>query len=220
MLRRLLAEGLGSLLLAATVIGSGIMAEQLAGGNSAVALLANTGATVAVLAVLIALLGPISGAHFNPAVSLVMALRRALPWREAGTYAVVQTVGCCLGAILAHAMFALPLLQASLHARSGPGQWLAEAVATFGLILVVLGHRRATDAPWMVAGWIGAAYWFTASTSFANPAITIARSLSNSFAGIRPMDAPAFIVAQIVGALIGLVIARVLFAGPAVTRPA
>ena len=211
MLRRLLAEGLGSLLLAATVIGSGIMAEQLAGGNPAVALLANTGATVAVLAVLIALFGPISGAHFNPAVSLVVALRRKLPWRDAAAYAVVQIIGCCLGAMLAHAMFALPLLQESVHARTGPGQWLAEVVATTGLILVVLGHRRAADAPWMVAGWIGAAYWFTASTSFANPAITIARSLTNTFAGIRPMDAPAFIVAQIVGALVGLGIAQLIF---------
>jgi glycerol uptake facilitator-like aquaporin len=217
MLRRLFAESLGSLLLAAGVIGSGIMAEQLAGGNLAVALLANTAATVAVLAVLIALLGPISGAHFNPVVSLVMALRGSLSWREAGAYAVVQVVGCCAGAILAHAMFALPLLQTSLHARTGIAQWLAEAVATMGLILVVLGHRRASDAPWMVAGWIGAAYWFTASTSFANPAITIARSLSNTFAGIRPQDAPMFIVAQLVGALIGLGVARVLFADRAGT---
>jgi glycerol uptake facilitator-like aquaporin len=219
MVRRLLAEGLGSLLLAATVIGSGIMAEQLAGGNMAVALLANTGATVAILAVLIALLGPISGAHFNPVVSLVMALRRMLPWREAGAYAVVQTLGCCAGAILAHAMFALPLLQTSSHVRTGPGQWLAEVVATLGLILVVLGHKRASDAPWMIAGWIGAAYWFTASTSFANPAITIARSLSNTFAGIRPADTPAFIVAQIVGALVGLGIARVLFTVRAAPQP-
>lgn len=207
-----MAEGLGSLLLAAAVVGSGIMAEQLAGGNTAVALLANTGATVAVLAVLIAVLGPISGAHFNPAVSVVMALRRALPWRDAGAYVVAQTLGCCLGAILAHAMFALPLLQTSIHMRTGPSQWLAEVVATLGLILVVLGHRRTSNAPWMVASWIGAAYWFTASTSFANPAITIARSFSNTFAGIRPEDAPAFVVSQIVGALIGLGVAQVLFA--------
>lgn len=210
-LRRLLAEGLGSLLLAATVIGSGIMAEQLAGGNTAVALLANTGATVAVLVVLIALLGPISGAHFNPAVSLVMAIRRALSWRDAGAYVLVQTLGCCLGAILAHAMFALPLLQESAHARTGLSQWLAEVVATLGLLLVVLGHRRSSDAPWMVAGWIGAAYWFTASTSFANPAITVARSLSDTFAGIRPADAPMFIVSQLIGALVAMGIAHVLF---------
>jgi glycerol uptake facilitator-like aquaporin len=214
MLRRLLAEALGSLLLAATVIGSGIMAEQLASGNAAVALLANAGATVAVLIVLIALLGPVSGAHFNPAVSLVMAVRRAISWREAGAYAAVQIVGCCLGAFLAHAMFALPLLQHSAHVRTGSGQWLAESVATFGLILVVLGRRRAEDAPWMVAGWIGAAYWFTASTSFANPAITIARSLSDTFAGIRPGDAPAFIVAQLIGAIIAMGIARILFLTP------
>jgi glycerol uptake facilitator-like aquaporin len=218
--RRLFAEGLGSLLLAATVIGSGIMAEQLADGNAAVALLANTGATVAVLAVLIALLGPISGAHFNPAVSLVMALQRAISWREAAAYAAVQTVCCCLGALLAHVMFALPLLQSSLHARTGLGQCIAEAVATMGLILVVLGHRRAADAPWMVAGWIGAAYWFTASTSFANPAITIARSISNTFAGIRPGDAPGFIAAQFIGAMIGLVVARLLLGVRAVPRPA
>jgi glycerol uptake facilitator-like aquaporin len=214
MLRKLLAEGLGSLLLSATVIGSGVMAENLAGGNVAVALLANTAATVAVLVVLISLLGPISGAHFNPAVSVIMALRGKLPWRETGAYAVVQTLGCCLGAVLAHAMFALPLLQTSMHVRTGLGQWLAEAVATFGLLLVVLGHRRASDAPWMVAGWIGAAYWFTASTSFANPAITIARSLSDTFAGIRPADAPAFIVAQFVGALAALGIAKILFVEP------
>jgi len=208
MLRRLLAETVGSMLLAATVIGSGIMAERLAAGNQAVALLANTGATVAVLAVLIGLLAPVSGAHFNPAVSLVQALRRAMPWREAGAYVLVQVVGCCLGAMLAHAMFELPLVQSSTHMRAGAAQCLAEAVATCGLLLVVLGHRRPQDAAWMVAAWIGAAYWFTASTSFANPAITIARSLSNTFAGIRPHDVPAFIAAQLVGALIGLGAAR------------
>lgn len=148
MFRRLLAEGLGSLLLAATVVGSGIMAERLALGNAAIALLANTGATVAALAVLIRLLGPVSGAHFNPAVSLVLALRRALTWQEAGAYVVCQVLGCCLGAFLAHAMFELALVQASLHIRTGSAQWLAEAVATFGLLLVVLGHRRSEDAPW------------------------------------------------------------------------
>lgn len=214
MLRKLIAEALGSTLLAATVIGSGIMAEQLADGNLAVALLANTGATVAVLAVLIALLAPVSGAHFNPAVSFVMALRGTLSWLEAGAYAVMQVVGCCLGAFLAHAMFGLPLIQSSVHVRTGPGQWLAEAVATFGLILVVLGHRRESNAPWMVAGWIGAAYWFTASTSFANPAITIGRSMSDSFAGIRGADVPLFVLAQMVGAIAGLGMARVLFAVP------
>lgn len=219
LVRRLTAEGIGALVLAAAVVGSGIMAERLAGGNAAIALLANTGATVAVLAVLIALLGPVSGAHLNPAVSLILALRSRLPWSEAGAYMLMQVIGCCLGAMLAHAMFELPVLQTSLHARTGSAQWLAEAVATFGLLLIVLGQRRADDVPWMVAGWIGAAYWFTSSTSFANPAITIARSLSDTFAGIRPADAPAFIAFQVVGALAALVLARVLFAERDLTYP-
>lgn len=210
-MQRVAAELIGSLLLAATVIGSGIMAEHLAAGNAAIALLANTGATVAVLAVLIQLFGPISGAHFNPAVSLVQALRQSMTWGEAAAYTIAQVVGCCLGAVLAHAMFALPLLQTSLHIRTGPSQWLAEIVATCGLLLVVLGHRRAEDAPWMVAGWIGAAYWFTASTSFANPAITVARALSDTFAGIRPHDVLGFIGAQLAGAFLGLFLARQLF---------
>jgi glycerol uptake facilitator-like aquaporin len=209
--RRLIAELIGSLLLAATVIGSGIMAQRLAGGNTAVALLANTAATVAVLGTLIALLGPLSGAHFNPAVSLIEGLRGKFPWTDVCPYALVQIAGCCAGALLAHAMFELPLLQASAHIRTGPAQWLAEAVATFGLLLVVLGHRRSEDAPWMVAAWIGAAYWFTASTSFANPAITIARSLSDTFSGIRPIDVPEFILAQLAGALAALGVARGLF---------
>jgi glycerol uptake facilitator-like aquaporin len=210
--RRLSAEGLGSLLLAAAVIGSGIMAERLSGGNTAVALLANTAATVAALATLIALFGPISGAHFNPAVSLVMAIQRRLSWSEALRYMLVQTIGCCLGACLAHAMFGLPILQMSTHARAGGAQWLAECVAALGLLLVVLGHREARDAPWMVSGWVGAAYWFTASTAFANPAITAARSLTNTFSGIRPHDVPAFVSAQICGALLALVLSRYLFA--------
>jgi glycerol uptake facilitator-like aquaporin len=209
--RRLTAEGLGSLLLAATVVGSGIMAERLSGGNLGIALLANTAATVAVLATLIALLGPVSGAHFNPAVSFIEALRRRLAWRDAVMYAIIQIVGCCAGALLAHVMFELPVWQLSVHVRNGPAQWLAEGVATFGLLLVVIGHRRSEDAPWMVAAWIGAAYWFTASTSFANPAVTIARSLTNTFAGIRPVDMPAFIAAQFVGALAALATARALF---------
>jgi glycerol uptake facilitator-like aquaporin len=195
------------------------MAEQLASGNRAIALIANTGATVTALATLIALLGPISGAHFNPAVSLVQALRRVLTWSDAGAYALVQVLGCCLGAVLAHAMFGLSLLQASTHVRSGSGQLMAEAVATFGLLLVVLGHSRTEDAPWMVAAWIGAAYWFTASTSFANPAITIARSLSDTFAGIRATDVDAFIGAQLVGALLGLWVARPLFNLASATTP-
>jgi glycerol uptake facilitator-like aquaporin len=209
--RRILSEALGSMLLAAAVIGSGVMAERLAGGNTAVALLANTAATMAVLATLIGLLGPVSGAHFNPAVSFIQGLRHQLPWRDVAAYALAQAVGCCLGALIAHAMFELPLLQASTHIRTGPAQWLAELVATFGLLLVVLGHRRPPDAPWMVAGWIGAAYWFTASTSFANPAITLARSLTDTFAGIRPADVPAFIAAQFAGALLALLVARPLF---------
>ena len=209
--RRLAAEALGSVLLAATVVGSGIMAERLSSGNLAVALLANTAATVAVLGTLIGLLGPVSGAHFNPAVSVIEALRGRLAWRDAAAYVVLQVAGCCAGALLAHLMFELPIWQASAHVRTGPAQWLAEGVATFGLLLVVLGHRRSEDAPWMVAAWIGAAYWFTASTSFANPAITIARSLSDTFSGIRPADVPAFILAQFLGALAALVAARVLF---------
>jgi len=214
LIRRLFAEGLGSLLLAATVIGSGIMAERLAAGNAAVALLANTAATVAVLATLIALLGPLSGAHFNPAVSLVEALQGRLGWPETTAYIGVQVLGCCMGAVLAHAMFELPLIQSSTHIRAGGPQLLAELIATFGLLLVVLGHRRARDAPWMVAAWIGAAYWFTASTSFANPAITIARSLTNTFSGIRPVDAPWFILAQLAGAMIALGAAIMLFGKP------
>jgi glycerol uptake facilitator-like aquaporin len=213
--RRVAAELIGSLLLAATVVGSGIMAERLASGNVAVALLANTAATVAVLGTLIALLGPVSGAHFNPAVSLVEAVRGKLRWTDTAAYTLAQIVGCCAGALLAHLMFELPLWQASAHIRTGPAQWLAESAATFGLLLVVIGHRRSGDAPWMVSAWIGAAYWFTASTSFANPAITIARSLSDTFSGIRPIDVPEFVVAQLVGALIALFVARSLFTKPA-----
>ena len=209
--RRLLAEALGSVLLAATVVGSGIMAERLAQGNVAVALLANTAATVAVLAALIALLGPVSGAHFNPAVTVVEAIRGRLPARDALVYIVAQVVGCCAGALLAHVMFELPAFQVSAHIRTGRAQWLSESVATFGLLLVVLGHRRSEDAPWMVAAWIGAAYWFTASTSFANPAITIARSLTSTFSGIRPVDVPGFIAAQAFGAVVALIVAKALW---------
>jgi glycerol uptake facilitator-like aquaporin len=195
------------------------MAERLAGGNLGIALIANTGATVAVLASLIALLGPVSGAHFNPAVSFIEALRSKLGWSDAAAYSATQILGCCAGALLAHAMFESPLWQLSLHIRTGPAQWLAEFVATFGLLMVVLGHRRSEDAPWMIAAWIGAAYWFTASTSFANPAITIARALSNTFSGIRPIDAPAFILAQYVGALAAFGVARLLFF-PVSSKPA
>ncbi len=210
-LRRLTAEAIGSLLLSATVIGSGVMAARLSAHNDAVALLANTFATVAVLVVLINLLAPISGAHFNPVVSLVQAMCKSMSWREAGGYAVVQVVGCCAGALLAHEMFELNWWESSTHVRTGAAQWLSEAVATGRLILVILGHRRPSDAPWMVSGWIGAAYWFTASTSFANPAITIARSLSDTFAGIRPLDVPLFIVSQATGAVLAFCLSRWLF---------
>jgi glycerol uptake facilitator-like aquaporin len=209
--RRLGAEALGTGLLTAAVVGSGVMADQLANGNDAVALLANTGATVAALLVLIALLAPISGAHFNPLVSLVMALRRRHSWSDAGAYAGVQIAAAVAGAALAHAMFDLPLLEASTQARTGPALWLSELVASCGLLLVVLGHRRPEDAPWMVAAWIGAAYWFTASTSFANPAIAVARSFTDTFSGIRPMDVPAFVIAEGFGALAALALARLVF---------
>lgn len=212
---RLLAECLGSLLLAAAVVGSGVMAQRLADGNEAVALLANTGATVAMLVVVISLFAPISGAHFNPAVSLTMAVLGRSPWRDMFGYGAVQVVGCCLGAMLAHAMFELPLIQVSTHARAGGPLLLGELVATAGLVLVVLGHRRGQDAPWMVAAWIGAAYWFTSSTSFANPAITIARSMSDTFSGISSADVVPFVLAQIVGAVVGTLLVRVLFRGDA-----
>jgi glycerol uptake facilitator-like aquaporin len=198
------------MLLAAAVIGSGIMADRLSGGNQAIALLANTGATVAALATLIAVLGPMSGAHFNPAISLVAAVRGELPVSQAAAYAVVQVAGCCAGAMLANAMFELPFVEASTRVRAGPAQWLSEAVATAGLMLVVLTSPTVREAAWRVAAWIGAAYWFTASTAFANPAITIGRALSDTFAGIRPADVPAFVVAQFVGGLVGSQIAREL----------
>lgn len=207
---RLTAEGLGALLLATAVIGSGIMAARLAGGNHAIALLANTGATVAALATLIAMLGPVSGAHFNPVISMIAAIRGELPAFQAAAYAVMQVAGCCAGAILANAMFELPLVEVSTRVRAGPAQWLSEAVATAGLVLVVLTSPTVREAAWRVAAWIGAAYWFTASTSFANPAITIGRVLSDTFAGIRPADVPAFLVAQCAGGLVGWWLAHVL----------
>lgn len=211
--RRFAAEGLGSFFLFATVIGSGIMAATLSAGNNAVALLGNTLATGAILFVLIAMLGPISGAHMNPAVSLVAASRRELGWRDAGAYIVAQLAFGILGAWAAHRMFDLPMLQLSVKARSGLGQALGELIATFGLILTILGtvkHRREW-VPASVALYITAAYWFTSSTSFANPAITVARSLSDTFAGIAPHDVPLFIVAQLLGAALAALLARWLF---------
>lgn len=215
--RRLAAEGVGAFFLFATVIGSGIMAENLSRGNDAVALLGNTIATGAILFVLITMLGPISGAHMNPAVSLVAAARRELKWRDAGAYIAVQIAFGILGAWAAHLMFDLPTLQLSVKARTGLGQWTGEAIATFGLILTILGTVRHRPAwvPASVALYIVAAYWFTSSTSFANPAITLARSLSDSFAGIAPHDVPLFIVAQLIGAAAGAVVARILFDDPA-----
>jgi glycerol uptake facilitator-like aquaporin len=208
MTHKLLAEALGALLLAAGVIGSGIMAERLAGGNAAVALLANTLATVAVLATLIATLGPLSGAHFNPAVTAVAFFARRIDARLAATYVVVQILGCCAGAIIANVMFELPPVHASTHARSGAALWLSEIVATAGLVLVAFRSPTIEAAAWRVALWIGAAYWFTASTSFANPAITIGRALSDTFAGIRPTDVPGFVAAQAAGAIIGALLVR------------
>ena len=211
--RRLAAEGIGSFFLFAAVIGSGVMAEALAGGNVAVALIGNTLATGAMLFVLITMLGPISGAHFNPAVSLVFASRGELPWRDAATFIAVQFLGGVLGAWAAHLMFDLPILQYSIKARSGIGQWTGEAVATFGLILTIIGtvRHRPTWVPASVALYITSAYWFTSSTSFANPAITIVRSMSDSFAGIAPRDVPMFVVGQLLGAAVAVLVSRVLF---------
>lgn len=208
--RAVAAEFIGTTLLVATVVGSGVMAERLAGGNAAVALLGNTGATGAVLFVLITLLGPVSGAHFNPAVTVLLAPRsRWLP------YVAVQIIGGVLGVLLVHAMFDMTILQFGVKPRTGIGQWIGEFVATFGLLMtVVLGDRfRPQAVPMLVAGWIVAGYWFTSSTSFANPAVTIARALTDSFAGIRPIDAPGFIVAQLAGAGLGFVFARWLAPG-------
>ena len=211
--RRLAAEGLGSFFLFATVIGSGIMAEHLSGGNDAVALLGNTMATGAMLFVLITMLGPISGAHMNPAVSLVAASRGELRWSDAGAYILAQLAFGILGAWAAHWMFELPTLQVSLKARTGPGPGVGEAIATFGLILTILGtvRHRKEWVPASVALYITAAYWFTSSTSFANPAITVARSLSNTFAGIAPRDVPLFILAQLIGAGAAALTAKFLF---------
>lgn len=207
--RKLLAEAIGTALLLAVVIGSGIMAERLSGGNMGVALLANTLATVAGLYVLIEVFGPVSGAHFNPAVSVVMAVRGELSKGSLAPYVAAQLVGAMLGAWLAHAMFDMAIVQFSSRIRSGTGQWIAETVATAGLLLVIL-RAPAGRAPAMVAGYIGAAYWFTASTSFANPAAAFGRMFSNSFAGIAPRSVIGFVIAQLAGAFIGLILHRSL----------
>lgn len=208
--RRLAAEALGSAFLFAAVIGSGIMAERLAGGNDALALLANTAATAAVLYVLIEILGPLSGAHFNPAVTLAFRLDREIATGLALGYVAMQLAGGLAGMLAAHAMFDLPLFQLGAKPRTGAGQWLGEFIATFGLVLVILlgARRKPATVPAVVALYIAAAYWFTSSTSFANPAITLARSLTGSFAGIAPAHAPGFVAAQFVGALSAVAVAR------------
>jgi glycerol uptake facilitator-like aquaporin len=207
--KKYFAEFFGTAALLCAVIGSGIMAEQLAGGNVAIALLANTLATVFALYVLIETLGPISGAHFNPVVSMVMAFRKDLPAHLLMGYVLAQLIGAVLGAWLAHAMFELEILQWSTHVRTGPSQWLAEAIATAGLLFVIL---RAPEgkASAIVACYIGAAYWFTASTSFANPAAAFGRMFSNTFAGISPSDVPAFVAAQCLGGLLGVILSKLV----------
>jgi glycerol uptake facilitator-like aquaporin len=211
--RRLASEALGTTLLLATVVGSGIMGQSLSGGNIALALLGNTMATGAILVVLILVFGPVSGAHFNPAVSIAFAVRGELPWRDVALYIVAQIAGALIGVWIAHLMFDLPLWQISTKVRTGSGQWLAEFVATFGLLLTIFGCLIRTPAavPYAVGLYITAAYWFTASTSFANPAVTVARSVSDTFAGIAPAGAPAFVVAQLAGMLAAVATARWLF---------
>jgi glycerol uptake facilitator-like aquaporin len=215
--RRLAAEFGGSLMLCAVVVGSGVMGESLSGGNVAIALLANTLATAAILYVLISALGPVSGAHFNPAVTLVMSLRGVTGPRAAAFYVAAQVAGCVAGTMLAHALFELPLIQQSAHVRAGGAQMLSEGAATFALVACILlvSRARAEAVPMAVALTIAAGYWWTASTSFANPAITIARALSDTFAGIRPQDAPGFIAAQIAGALAAWAACGWLYRAPA-----
>jgi glycerol uptake facilitator-like aquaporin len=214
--RRLLAEGLGTAILVATVVGSGIMAERLAGGNQAIALLGNTIPTGAILVVIITILGPISGAHFNPAVTLVFATRGRAPWAEVVPYIIVQCAGGLAGTAVAHLMFDLAPFAIGTTVRSGPSQWLAEAVATFTLILTILGGLRYVPQaiPWLVGLTITAAYWFTSSTSFANPAVTLARGFTTTFAGIALNHVPGFIAAQLAGAAAATLIGTVLFPAP------
>jgi len=210
--RRLLAEFLGTVLLLATVVGSGIMGVALSRGNDGIALLANAGATAGALYVLIVLFGPISGAHFNPAVTLAMRVRGEVDSRTAVAYVAVQVIAAVVGVSLAHAMFGQALLQPGSHARTGAAQWLSEGVATFGLLLTILlgARHRPAALPALVAAWIFAAYWFTASTSFANPAVTFARALTQTFAGIRLADVPAFVGAQVGGALVAMLTVSLL----------
>jgi len=217
--RALAAEALGTLILVATVVGSGIMADTLT-DDTAMALMGNTIPTGAILFVLITILGPISGAHFNPAVTAVFALRRELDWSTAAAYMAAQVVGGIVGTLVAHLMFDLAPLQLAAHTRTGGSQWFSEAVAAFGLVAVILGGLRVKPQaiPALVGLYITAAYWFTASTSFANPAVTIARALTDTFSGIRPIDAPAFIVAQLAGALLALGLAGWLFRPAEVTK--
>ncbi|MEO8740011.1 MAG: MIP/aquaporin family protein [Casimicrobiaceae bacterium] len=218
--RQLVAEGIGTALLLAVVVGSGIMGERLAGGNAAIALLANSIATGCGLWVLIAIFGPLSGAHFNPAVTLAMASNGHLPWPHVPPYVVVQVIAALVGVAFAHVMFALPLFTASTHQRSGVGQLVAEGVATAGLLLTIglARHKGSVVVGGLVAAYITAAYWFTASTSFANPAVTLARAATNTFAGIRPADVTGFIVVQLVVAPIAMRMATWLDRGVASTR--
>jgi len=211
--RRLTAEALGAAILLATVVGSGIMAEKLAGGNIAVALLGNTIPTGAILVVLILVFGPLSGAHFNPAVSFAFALKRELAWRECAPFIIAQIMGAFVGVWAAHLMFDLPVLQVSTHIRSGGGQWFSEGIATFGLLLTIFGcvARTPSATPYAVGLYITAAYWFTASTSFANPAVTLARGFSDTFAGIAPAGIAAFVLAQMAGTGVAVVLARWLW---------
>lgn len=211
--RRLFSEWLGTALLVAVVIGSGIMGENLADGNEAIALLGNTLATGAALVVLILIFGPISGAHFNPVVSLSFALQRKLPWPEFLAYIIMQIIGGMAGAVLAHTMFSLPLIEASTHTRTGAGVWTGEIVASFGLLATILGclRNRPDAIPYAVGLFITAGYWFTSSTSLANPAVTIARSLTDTFSGIRPEDVGGFIAAQIIGAVLATLVFRWLW---------
>jgi glycerol uptake facilitator-like aquaporin len=213
LLHRGVAECLGTAFLLAAVVGSGIMAQRLAGGNDALALLCNTLPTGAILTVLILTFGPLSGAHFNPAVSIAFALVGKIKWQDAAYYIAAQIIGGVIGVWTAHLMFELPVWQVSLHGRTGAGQWLAEFIATFGLLSAILGcaARNATAIPYAVGLYITAAYWFTASTSFANPAVTIARALSDTYAGIAPAGVPAFIVAQVLGAVVATALGRWLF---------